>query len=345
MNIKRGIVAGLIGIATITVLTASFLAIPSESQNELRIAFFPNVSHAIPIVGLETGIFADNLGNKTHIEKKLFESGPQAIESLFANSIDLAYVGPGPAINGYLKSEKEIQILAGAASGGASFVVHPNSVIESDKDFPGKRIAAPQIGNTQDVSLRHFLEENGLRSAEFGGSVFVINISNPDIYTLFAKSDIDAAWVPEPWATMLVQELNGTRLFYEEELWDKGKFASVVLVGRTDYIQKHPDITRKWIQGHKETVQWIRENPDETSSVFNEFMKKEFGRSLPQNIVDESLSNLVITFDPNKESILKFAERANSLGYLGRHGYNLDGIFSDIDSNSQKQEALTYGKT
>ncbi len=168
----------------------------------------------------------------------------------------------------------------------------------------------------------------------------MINVANPDIYTLFAKKDIDAAWVPEPWATMLVQELDGKRLFYEEELWDEGQFASVLLVGRSNYIQSHPEIVSSWVAGHKETIQWINENPKDARNVFNVFLKQELGRELPQKIVDESLSNLEITSDPIRESIFDFAQRADELGYLGRGGYSLDGIFSNMDSNSQMQEGM-----
>ena len=187
--------------ATGVVLVAIAIGIASDlgtqsTENSLRVAFFPNIGHAIPIVGLERGTFENNFGNETLIEPKIFDSGPQVIESLFAKSVDIAYVGPGPAINGFLKSENhDVVILSGAASGGASFIVHPNSKIESAQDFAGKRIAAPQIGNSQDVSLRNYLSENGLKPLEKGGSVTVLNVPNPDIYTLFVKGDIDAAWV------------------------------------------------------------------------------------------------------------------------------------------------------
>ena len=219
--------------------------------------------------------FLPGLGDVTVIETKLFDSGPQVVELLFANSIDIAYVGPGPAINAFLKSdENNVKILAGAASGGASFIIHPDSKIESVNDFPGKRIAAPQIGNTQDVSLRHFLSENGLKPAEKGGSVVVLNVPNPDIYTLFTKGDIDAAWVPEPWATILVNELEGTRLFYEEDLWPENQFASVLLIGRVDYIDQHPQVIKNWLSSHVKTVNWINSNPEDTKVIFNQFFRK-----------------------------------------------------------------------
>ena len=331
MKIRSAIYAGIVAVAAISIVAAIYESGSVGDENKIRVAYFPNVGHAVPIVGTETGIFLKGLENNTTIETKLFDSGPQVIESLFANSIDVAYVGPGPTINGFLKSEKQdVRILAGAASGGASFVVHPNSEINSVDDFPGKRIAAPQIGNTQDVSLRHYLSQNNLKSADKGGSVVVLNIPNPDIYTLFIKGEIDAAWVPEPWATILVLEQGGKRLFFEEELWPQKQFASVLLIGRTAYLEENPKIIKSWIDSHAETVNWINANPNEAELVFNKFLKKTLGQSLPDQVVTESLSNLEITSDPIDESIYIFAERADSLGYLGRHGYDLEGIFYDV---------------
>ena len=337
MKIRSAIFAGIMVIAVISITSAIYDSGQSEQENKIRVAFFPNVGHVVPIVGLETGIFADGLGNQILIEPKIFDSGPQVIEAMFANSVDIAYVGPGPAINGFLKSEKhDVKILAGAASGGASFVVNPDSTINSVDDLSGKRIAAPQIGNTQDVSLRHHLSQNGLKPAEKGGSVIVLNIQNPDIYTLFVKGEIDGAWVPEPWATRLVQELGGKRLFFEEELWPDKQFASALLIGRTTYIEKNPKIIQSWIDSNDKTVTWINANPKETELIFNQFMKKTLGKSLPENILSESLANIKITSDPIEESISIFAERANSLGYLGRHGYDLDGIFYNATSKDDK---------
>ena len=306
----------------------------SSNENTLRIAYFPNIGHAIPIIGMEKGFFTEQLTD-TEIETRVFDSGPQVIESLFANSIDIAYVGPGPTINGFLNSEnKNIQILSGAASGGASFIVHPNSEINTASDFAGKKIAVPQIGNTQDISLRHYLSENNLKPAEKGGSVIVYNISNPDIYTLFVKGDIDGAWVAEPWATILETELGGHRLFFEEDLWPNNQFASVLLIANTDYVEKNPEIISDFLISHHEIVKWINDNPVETRITFNTFLKSHLGQSLSDDVVDISLSNLEITSDPVMDSVYSFAEKANVLGYLGRNGYDLSGIFYNLGSNS-----------
>ncbi len=335
MKTRSIISASIVCIIVLSVLGISLNSGESTHENKLRIAYFPNIGHVIPIVGMENGSFEKNIGNQTKIETRVFDSGPQAIESLFANSIDIAYVGPGPAINGFLNSENnELKILAGAASGGASFIVHPDSEINSVSDFAGKKIAAPQIGNTQDVSLRHYLSENGLKSAEKGGSVIIYNISNPDIYTLFVKGDIDGAWVPEPWATILETELGGKRLFHEEELWDDKEFASVLLIGNISYVEKNPTIIKNFLQSHHETVTWINENPIETRIIFNNFLDSHLGQSLSDDVVDIALSNILITSDPKLDSIFSFAEKADALGYLGRNGYDLSGIFYYFDTNS-----------
>ena len=329
---KALILAGTAGMAALITLAAGLSSGNTSHDEKIRIAYFPNIGHAVPIVGMESGIFEDAMGNTTEIETRIFDSGPQAVESLFADSVDVAYVGPGPAINGFLNSEDgNIKILAGAASGGASFVVHPDSVILSASDFAGKKIAAPPIGNTQDVSLRHYLSEHGLKPAEKGGSVVVYNIPNPDIYTLFVKGDVDGAWVAEPWATILESDLGGTRLFHEEALWPDGEFASVLLIGNADYVENNPGAAAGLLRAHHDAVEWINANPIQTRVTFNEFLDSYLGEPLPDNVVDTALSHLQITSDPKRDSVLSFAQKADSLGYLGRGEYNLSGIFYDDD--------------
>lgn len=345
MKFARRVIVGIVGATMVSILlgTAAVSLYSGDAntaaQNRIRIAYFPNVGHAIPIVGMENNFFKDVIGNTTVIETRVFDSGPQAIESLFAGSVDLAYVGPGPAINGYLNSEDHsIRILSGAASGGTSFVVHPESDIESIQDFDGRRIAAPQLGNTQDVSLRHALAEHGLRPAEKGGSVVVYNIANPDIYTLFAKGEIDGAWVAEPWATILVLDLGGQRLFQEEDLWPNGEFASVLLVGDVRYVVNNEQTVSNMLDAHHETAMWINENPVEAATVFNGFLDSYLGQSLPEDVVEMALSNIMITADPIHESVHVFAQRADALGYLGREGY---GDISEIFYSSQDNNGST----
>lgn len=299
-----------------------------SNKNEVRVAYFANISHVVPVVGVENGYYSDQLGD-TQIKTKIVDSGPEAIEALFANSADLAYVGPAPFVNGYVKSGGDgIKILSGAANNGASFVIQKDSTISSPADLAGKKIAAPFVGNTQDVSLRNYLAENGLVTAEKGGNVVVYNIANPEIYTIFAKGDIDAAWVPEPTATMLVENLDGKRLFSEQDLWPNKQFPSVLLIGRADYIEKHPDVIQKFLAGHNISVEWINQNPAQTELTYIQFYKDHTGKTLDSKIVHNSFSQISFTSEIDSEAISIFAERAYSLGYLGRHGYSLDDIYA-----------------
>ena len=336
MNIRLAAYVAIVGIAVISVASV-VLGLNDDNEtyeNKIRIAYFPNIGHAVPIVGIEHGFFEQDIGNQTKIEPRIFDSGPQVIESLFANSVDVAYVGPGPAINGFLNShDNNVRILAGAASGGSSFIVHPDSEIKSISDFDGKKIAAPQIGNTQDISLRYHLSEHQLKTADKGGSVIVYNISNPDIYTLFVKGDIDGAWVAEPWATIFELELGGNRLFNEEDLWPEKKFTSVLLIVNSEYAEKNPQTISKFLSSHHRTVNWINQNPVDTRIVFNNFLDSYLGEPLSDDVVDVALSHLTITSDPLPDSVSSFAQKADALGYLGRNGYDMTGIFYTLDSN------------
>ena len=346
MRVPSAAGAGIAGVIVAAVAAAAVLALaadPAPAGDRIRVAYFPNVGHAIPIVGMQRGIFEDRLAG-VGVEARVFDSGPQAIESLFAGSVDMAYVGPGPAINGHLNSrDGNLKILAGAASGGASFVAHPGSVGEGGGfSFDGKRIAAPQMGNTQDVSLRHHLSGLGLVPAERGGSVTIHNISNPDIYTLFVKGEIDGAWVAEPWATILELELGGIRLFHEEDLWPGGGFASVLLVVDADYARENPGTVRSWLDAHDSVAAWINGagaggdgggggGKDAAGRIFNDFLADFLGRGLDREVVATAMSNIEITSDPQEGSVRAFAERADALGYLGRGGYDLSGLFYDAD--------------
>ena len=167
MKISIVITLGIVAVIAMAVIATIDSGLDQSSQSKIRVAFFPSIGHAVPIVGIENGIFEKGIGEQIQIETKLFDSGPQVIESIFASSIDVAYVGPGPVINGFLKSHgKDIRILAGAASGGASFIIQPDSGLDSIENFDGKRIASPQISNSQDVSLRYYLASNDLKPVE-----------------------------------------------------------------------------------------------------------------------------------------------------------------------------------
>lgn len=302
-----------------------------QEVKTLRIGYFPNINHAQAVIGLGKGDFQNALGNNVNVETFQFNAGPSAIESLLANRIDVSYIGPNPAINGYVVSDgKDVKVIAGATSAGASFVVRNDSGINSVKDLGGKKYASPQLGNTQDVALRKFLSDNGFKTIQQGGNVTVVPVAPADILTLMLKKDIDGAWVPEPWATRLVKEANGKILVDERELWPPdGKFVTANIIARTDYLNENPDIIERLLQAHVDETIWINENKDQSIIAFNEALRKITGKTIPEDEIRDAMTRLEFTYDPIKESLFKMADNAYKLGYLEnvRGELDLSNIF------------------
>jgi NitT/TauT family transport system substrate-binding protein len=294
----------------------------------IRVGAFPNVTHAQPMIGKANGWFEKAMGPDVKIEWHSFNAGPSAIEALFAGAIDMTYVGPNPAINGYLRSNGDaLRIIAGATSGGAALVVRGDSGINKPQDFHGKRIASPQMGNTQDVALRAWLKSQGLKTRDKGGDVTVMPIANPDQLTLFLKKEIDAAWAPEPWASRLVHDAGGRIFLDERTLWPQGRFLTTELVVSTKFLQSHPDLVKKWLRAHVELTDWINSHPAEAKKILNQQIQKETGKALAPAVLNDSFSRLQVTYDPLRQQLLRAAQLAFDAGFLGRQMPDLSRIY------------------
>ena len=299
----------------------------SNSPVTVHLGYFPNITHAIALVGVARGTFQQALGSDKLDASKTFNAGPALIEALLAGDIDIGYVGPNPAINGYVKSHGEaLRIIAGASSGGALFIVRPGANIQSPQDLNGKKLATPQKGGTQDVSLRHYLQVHGLKSSDQGGNVEIIPTDNPNIITEFKTGQIDGAWVPEPWASRLILEGQGKVFVDERTLWPNNKFVTTNLIVRKDFLDQHPDIVKKFLQAHVETAQYINSNPQAAQKIVNDQLKKLTGKPLATKVISQAFKNLDITYDPLAPTLFKSADDAYALGFLGSSKPDLNGI-------------------
>lgn len=288
-----------------------------EESVKLRLGYFPNITHSQPIVGLQRGTYAEVLGENVTLETVTFNAGPSAIEALFAGAIDATYIGPNPAINGYAQSDGEaLRIVAGATSGGALLIVRPEAGIKEPGDLDGKRIASPQLGNTQDVALRKYLLDNGLGAKESGGNVDVLPTANPDTLNLFKQGEVDGAWVPEPWATRLIQEAGGEVFLNEGELWPDGEFVTTHLIVSTDFLKDHSSTIEKLIQAHVETTEWINDHPAEAQQLVNKGIEDVTGAALPAAVIEAAWENLEITHNPITSSLFGSAAAAKELGFI-----------------------------
>ena len=309
-------------------LICLIVSIPSFGQTLVRVGAFPNITHAQAMVGKANGWFEKALAPAGKVQWSSFNAGPSAIEALFGGAIDMTYVGPNPAIAGYVRSNGEaLRVIAGAASGGASLVVRNDAGIEKPEDFHGKRVATPQMGNTQDVALRSWLKAHGMKSADKGGDVQVIPMANSDQLTLFLKKELDAAWAPEPWATRLIKEGNGRPFLDERSLWPQGQFVTTHLIVRTRFLQEHPDLVKKWIAAHVDLTEWINGHLPDAKKLLNQQLQKETGKALKPEILDDALGRLQITYDPIRNSLLTSAHAAFEAGFLGRQMPDLSAMY------------------
>jgi len=292
----------------------------------IRVGYFPNITHSQAILGLARGDFQRALPSGVTIETTLFNAGPSVIEALFAGRIDLAYIGPNPALNGYIQSDgKALRIVAGATSGGAALVVRKAAGIRRAEDFAGKHLATPQLGNTQDVALRDYLREHGHTPTEVGGTVEVIPTANPQILDLFLQGRIDGAWVPEPWASRLEVEGDGEVFLDERELWPKGEFVTALVIVATPYLQRHPEMVRAWLRAHVEVTEWEQLHPEEALPLLNAEIEKLTGKKFADLILTRAWSRLRPTWDPLSESLRRSAQAAHAAGFLKREP-ELEGI-------------------
>ncbi len=304
----------------------------------LNLGYFPNLTHAIALVGMGHGIFQQELGSKVALQATTFNAGPAEIQALFAGSIDIGFVGPGPAVNGYMQSHgSALKVIAGASSAGVAFVVQGNENIRSPADLANKKLADPQKGGTQDVALRTYLRQHGLKSTDDGGNVQIISTDNASILTLFKADKIDGAWMPEPWATRLQVEGNGKVFLNESSLWPEGQFATTVVVVRQAFYTAHPDVVKSFLQADVDTVQYIRSNPTAAEQIANDQIKKITGSPMKSNELPLAFKDLQVTYDPLASTINEQANRSYALGFVKSqpdltHFYNLGPLNEVLSS-------------
>jgi len=304
------------------------LSLPGVEAGEtrsLRLGHFPNITHAQALYAKAGGHFERKL--ETPIKWSSFNAGPTAIEAIFTDAIDASFVGPSPAINGFIRSRGEkFVIVAGGASGGAGLVVRKGAGIQSEKDFGGKTIATPQLGNTQDIAARVWFAEHGYKLREKGGALTLLALSNPDQLTLFKKDEIHGAWTIEPWLARLEVEAGGELFLDEKTLWPDGRYATTLLIMNRDFLARNPKLTRNLLQALVEVTGQINDDKIGAAKVLNAQLKKETGKSLDDAVIAKAMERVEFTWDPVAASLRKSAEAAHQIGFL-RAPPDLKGIF------------------
>jgi sulfonate transport system substrate-binding protein len=295
-----------------------------DAKVKLRLGYLPNITHAVPLVGLGTGRFAKALGKSVTLTGTSFNAGPDEVTALLSGAIDVGYMGPNPTVNAWSQSKGQaIKVIAGAASGGASLVV--NKKIKTWSDLKGASIATPQLGNTQDVSARYFMKQHGLSTNEQGGGdVHIKPMDNGTAVTSFTSGAIDGAWIPEPYATEIVQA-GGHVLVDERTLWPDGKFVVTDLVVRTDFLNEHADVVHDLLAAQVSTVDFIQRQPAQAQQQVSTQIGKASGKPLELSLVKDAWPKMAFTNDPLAATLASGAKHAEDVGLLDP--VNLKGLY------------------
>jgi NitT/TauT family transport system substrate-binding protein len=296
-------------------------------EGTVNFGFFPNVTHAPALVGIGEGLIQDELGDGVDLKTFTFNAGTEAIEALFAGSIDITLIGPNPAINGFAQSDGEaLRIISGSTSGGAYFVVKPE--ITSADQLAGTTIASPSLGNTQDVALRAWLADQGYETTpEGGGDVTILPQSNSTTLESFVSGDIDGAWVPEPWATRLILEGGGRVLVDERDLWPEtnGEYVTTHVIVRKEFLDEHPDLVKAVIAGLIDAIDAIEADPATAQATVIDQIEQITAQRPSEEVTATSFGNLTFTVDPIAASLQKSADDAIAVGLLDP--VDLTGIY------------------
>lgn len=331
--------------ATVAVAAAALLAACTSADaatpaagpaTTLRLGYFDNITHAPALIGLQSGTLQAALGT-TKLTAQIFNAGPAEIEALSAGAIDAAYIGPSPAINSYIKSHGEsLKIVAGATNDGASLVVAPG--ITSAADLKGKKLATPQLGNTQDVALRFWLKSKGYQTQISGSGDVTINpTDNAQTLSLFKTGKLDGAWLPEPWASTLVVDAGAKVLVDEASLWPHKTFPTTVLVVSKQFLAAHPQTVAALVKGNADAITWLNTHKPETAEVLNEKLKADTGKSLSSAILDRALGNVTFSNDPVASAYPTLLSHAVAVG-TGRTG-SLTGLLDLSALNRLRAQA------
>jgi NitT/TauT family transport system substrate-binding protein len=288
----------------------------AQQATALRVGHFPNITHVQALVARAferqgRSWFGEKLGPGVKVEWYVYNAGPSAMEAIFANSLDLTYVGPNPALNAYARSRgAEVRVIGGAVNGGSALVIQGDSTLAKPADFKGKRIATPQFGNTQDVAARAWLVAGGLRITQTGGDAHVVPTSNPDQLSLFQSKQLDGVWTVEPWVSRLESEAGGKVLVEEKEA------ITTILVSSAAFLSKNRDLAKRFVAAHRELTDWIQKNPDEAQRMARDELQASFRLDMSPELVAKAWSRMVITPDTTREAFQSFVESAQKVGFL-----------------------------
>ena len=321
-NLCKKIVTGIL-ITSICACMAACGANEKESsqssrKTDVRIAYFPNITHTQALVMKNQGKLEERWKDTCNVSWTSFNAGPAEMEAIFAGEIDLGYIGPVPALSANVKSNGDVKIISNTTNAGAVLLIRKDSGIKSVKDLAGKKVAVPQLGNTQHLCLLNLLSENGLKTTDQGGDVTINASSNADILNLMDNGSVDAALVPEPWGTTIENNGSSEVLLDYNEVFLGGEYPTAVVVASQDFIDEHPDIVADFLKAHEEATLYINENAEESQKIVNTEIESTTGKALDEEVIKSAFNRMKVSETLSNDAIMKFAEISKNEGFINK---------------------------
>lgn len=318
-----------------------------DGKTIVRLGYFPNVTHAQPLIGVPRGDYQKAVGDQIQLDSRTFNAGPSVIEAIFAGELDIAYIGPSPTLNGFIKSKgEEVRVVAGAASNGTLIVANKNSGITKLEELRGKRVATPQLGNTQDIAARDYLiNVLGVTLKDRGGDTEIIPLANPSIETSFVKGELDAAWVPEPWGSRLIDKGEGILIAEEKDLWPNKTFLLTNIIARKKFLEENPEVVVNLLKAHVQISKELQDNPVLFEKAVQEELKRLTSQELPLSVISGAFKYTQFTWDTHPETFQGFFEKAKKLKFITDDkldlGKLIDSSFLDKALQSSSNQPAT----
>ncbi len=302
-----------------------------EQTVPVRIAYFPNINHTQALVMKNRKALEEKWGDRCEVKWISFNAGPAEMEAIFAGEIDMGYIGPVPALSTHVKSGGDVKIISNCTNAGAVLLKRKDSGIDTVQDLSGRKVAVPQLGNTQHLCLLSILAENGLKSTDKGGDVTIIASSNADILNLMDNGSVDAALVPEPWGTTIENSGSAEVLLDYDKVFMEGEYPSALVITGRDFMEAHPDLVKDFLQVHKDTTEYINANPEKAQAIVNEGIREATGKALDERVIENAFRRMAVTTELNREAVMEFASLSKEEGFINKVPEESDVFAAEID--------------
>lgn len=315
-KISKKIIAVCIAAVMVMSLTACGGTDKKDAKVDVRIAYFPNITHTQALVMKNQGNLEKKWENTCNVKWTSFNAGPEEMEAIFAGEIDLGYIGPVPALSANVKSNGDVKIISNASNAGAVLLKRKDAGIQTVKDLAGKKVAVPQLGNTQHLCLLNILEENDLKTVDEGGTVTVTASSNADIVNLLDNGSVDAALVPEPWGTTIENNGSAEVLLDFDEVFLGGNYPVAVVIASSDFIEEHPDLVKDFLDAHKDATLYINNHSEDAQKIVNQEIESVTGKALAEDVISGAFKRMTIDTTINQQAIMQFANISKNEGFI-----------------------------